>query len=97
MISVWKPLGKSNTIEVLTLSFTADPDLTNPTRHRWESPLETIRGFEAAIDRDEHRGSYVGILYHFLVVSMWRVQTVAKTFWQRELRLMLALVIRRIQ
>ncbi|KAI5847232.1 hypothetical protein DFP73DRAFT_373428 [Morchella snyderi] len=36
-----------------------DPDLTNPTRHRWESPLETIRGFEAAIDKDERRGSYV--------------------------------------
>lgn len=84
-------------MKILTLSFAADPDLTNPTRHRWESPLETIRGFEAAIDKDERRGSYVGILYHSLVVSMRRVQTVAKIFQQRELRLMLALVIRRIQ
>lgn len=30
-----------------------DPDLSNPTRHRFERPLDTIRAFEAAID-----GSY---------------------------------------
>lgn len=35
--------------EVLTK--TADPDLSNPTRHRMERPLDTIRSFEAAIDR----------------------------------------------
>ncbi|KAK4240012.1 hypothetical protein C8A03DRAFT_42391 [Achaetomium macrosporum] len=28
----------------------ADPDLSNPTRSRWERPLDTIRSFEAAID-----------------------------------------------
>ncbi|EFW14320.1 hypothetical protein D8B26_008186 [Coccidioides posadasii str. Silveira] len=27
-----------------------DPDLSNPTRHRFERPLDTIRAFEAAID-----------------------------------------------
>ncbi|KAL4914347.1 hypothetical protein BDW62DRAFT_204738 [Aspergillus aurantiobrunneus] len=26
-----------------------DPDRSNPTRHRLERPLDTIRGFEAAI------------------------------------------------
>ncbi|EEH10744.1 predicted protein [Histoplasma capsulatum G186AR] len=31
-----------------------DPDLSNPTRHRFERPLDTIRSFEAAID-----GSYL--------------------------------------
>ncbi|KLJ12518.1 hypothetical protein EMPG_12455 [Blastomyces silverae] len=31
-----------------------DPDLSNPTRHRLERPLDTIRSFEAAID-----GSYI--------------------------------------
>lgn len=29
---------------------TADPDRSNPTRPRWERPLDTIRSFEAAID-----------------------------------------------
>lgn len=29
---------------------TADPDRSNPTRSRWERPLDTIRSFEAAID-----------------------------------------------
>ncbi|KAJ5491754.1 hypothetical protein N7539_003321 [Penicillium diatomitis] len=28
----------------------ADPDLSNPTRPRFERPLDTIRGFEAAIE-----------------------------------------------
>ncbi|PHH88244.1 hypothetical protein CDD83_7793 [Cordyceps sp. RAO-2017] len=27
-----------------------DPDKSNPTRNRWERPLDTIRGFEAAIE-----------------------------------------------
>lgn len=30
--------------------YTADPDRSNPTRNRWERPLDTIRSFEAAID-----------------------------------------------
>ncbi|CZT47394.1 uncharacterized protein RSE6_07948 [Rhynchosporium secalis] len=33
----------------------ADPDRSNPTRSRWERPLDTIRAFEAAID-----GNYSG-------------------------------------
>lgn len=36
------------------LTNTADPDLSNPTRHRLERPLDTIRSFEAAIERN-HR------------------------------------------
>ncbi|RYN80230.1 hypothetical protein AA0117_g3171 [Alternaria alternata] len=33
----------------------ADPDLSNPTRSRWERPLDTIRSFEAAIDGEYRR------------------------------------------
>lgn len=29
----------------------AEPDLSNPTRYRFERPLDTIRSFEAAIER----------------------------------------------
>ncbi|KAF3387853.1 hypothetical protein DPV78_012080 [Talaromyces pinophilus] len=38
-----------------------DPDLSNPTRPRFERPLDTIRSFEAAIDGSYHsrRMSYV--------------------------------------
>lgn len=35
----------------------ADPDLSNPTRNRWERPLDTIRSFEAAIEGDFARRS----------------------------------------
>ncbi|KAI2636035.1 hypothetical protein GGS21DRAFT_61570 [Xylaria nigripes] len=35
----------------------ADPDRSNPTRSRWERPLDTIRSFEAAIDGDYNRKS----------------------------------------
>ncbi|KAF8469589.1 hypothetical protein BDZ91DRAFT_58058 [Kalaharituber pfeilii] len=34
-----------------------EPDLSNPTRSRWERPLETIRSFEAQINRDLQRQS----------------------------------------
>jgi len=34
-----------------------EPDLTNPTRNRWERPLDTIRGFQEAVDRG-YRRSY---------------------------------------
>ncbi|KAJ9624961.1 hypothetical protein H2203_004912 [Taxawa tesnikishii (nom. ined.)] len=34
-----------------------DPDLSNPTRPRWERPLDTIRSFERAIDGDYKRKS----------------------------------------
>jgi hypothetical protein len=34
-----------------------EPDLSNPTRSRWERPLDTIRSFEAAIDNEYKRRS----------------------------------------
>lgn len=37
----------------------ADPDRSNPTRSRWERPLDTIRSFEAAIDGGYSRKSYM--------------------------------------
>lgn len=42
---------------MLIASFTADPDRSNPTRNRWERPLDTIRAFEAAIDGNYKRQS----------------------------------------
>ncbi|QPC67033.1 hypothetical protein HYE67_009264 [Fusarium culmorum] len=36
---------------------TEDPDKSNPTRNRWERPLDTIRSFEAAIDGGYSRKS----------------------------------------
>ncbi|KAI9698367.1 MAG: hypothetical protein M1836_003947 [Candelina mexicana] len=36
----------------------ADPDRSNPTRSRWERPLDTIRAFEAAIDGGNPRKGY---------------------------------------
>ncbi|KAI0450603.1 hypothetical protein F5B21DRAFT_508016 [Xylaria acuta] len=38
----------------------ADPDRSNPTRSRWERPLDTIRSFEAAIDGGYNRKSFYG-------------------------------------
>ncbi|SPN96960.1 uncharacterized protein DNG_00478 [Cephalotrichum gorgonifer] len=35
----------------------AEPDRSNPTRSRWERPLDTIRSFEAAIDGPSGRGA----------------------------------------
>ncbi|KAF6808264.1 hypothetical protein CMUS01_13936 [Colletotrichum musicola] len=39
----------------------AEPDRSNPTRSRWERPLDTIRSFEAAIDGNyrDRRKSYI--------------------------------------
>ena len=37
----------------------ADPDRSNPTRSRWERPLDTIRSFEAAIDGGHNRKSFI--------------------------------------
>lgn len=34
-----------------------EPDLSNPTRSRWERPLDTIRSFEAQINKDLQRQS----------------------------------------
>jgi len=36
----------------------AEPDLSNPTRSRWERPLDTIRSFEAAIDNEYRRRAH---------------------------------------
>jgi len=36
----------------------ADPDRSNPTRSRWERPLDTIRSFEAAIDGNYTKKSF---------------------------------------
>lgn len=42
-------------------SVPADPDRSNPTRNRWERPLDTIRSFEAAIDGGySNRRSIIG-------------------------------------
>ncbi|EEP82782.1 predicted protein [Uncinocarpus reesii 1704] len=43
------------------LRYPAEPDLSNPTRHRFERPLDTIRAFEAAVDGtyNSRRLSYV--------------------------------------
>lgn len=35
-----------------------EPDLSNPTRSRWERPLDTIRSFEAAIDGEYRRRAH---------------------------------------
>lgn len=37
----------------------ADPDRSNPSRSRWERPLDTIRSFEAAIDGNYSRKTYI--------------------------------------
>ncbi|KND88632.1 Uncharacterized protein C19C7.04c [Tolypocladium ophioglossoides CBS 100239] len=49
----------------------ADPDKSNPTRNRWERPLETIRSFEAAIDGGYSRK------------SMYRSDTESVANWTR--------------
>ncbi|KAI0394787.1 hypothetical protein F5Y17DRAFT_234985 [Xylariaceae sp. FL0594] len=36
-----------------------EPDRSNPTRSRWERPLDTIRAFEAAIDGGYNRKSFL--------------------------------------
>lgn len=36
----------------------AEPDLTNPTRSRWERPLDTIRSFQESIDRGYRQSTY---------------------------------------
>lgn len=56
------PIGMRSSISIetkhLANSFeTADPDRSNPTRSRWERPLDTIRSFEAAIDGNYARKS----------------------------------------
>lgn len=35
-----------------------DPDLSNPTRHRFERPLDTIRGFHKAIEEQSRHVSF---------------------------------------
>ncbi|CAI6099934.1 unnamed protein product [Clonostachys chloroleuca] len=50
----------------------ADPDKSNPTRNRWERPLDTIRSFEAAIDGGYSRKS-----------MMFRAETDSGATWSR--------------
>ncbi|CAZ84550.1 unnamed protein product [Tuber melanosporum] len=38
----------------------AEPDLSNPTRNRWERPLDTIRAFEDAIYKEHRRAPSYG-------------------------------------
>ncbi|CAD6504163.1 BgTH12-05898 [Blumeria graminis f. sp. triticale] len=40
----------------------AEPDRSNPTRSRWERPLDTIRSFEAAVDSSYSRQSLIRAL-----------------------------------
>lgn len=47
------------TAEMLTSPAAAEPDLANPTRPRWERPLDTIRSFEKAIDSGYKRRSSI--------------------------------------
>ncbi|KAI9708008.1 MAG: hypothetical protein M1812_008142 [Candelaria pacifica] len=58
-------LGESNLQSIRSLqhrdstgNVIADPDRSNPTRSRWERPLDTIRAFEAAIDGNSPRKGY---------------------------------------
>ncbi|KAH7257374.1 hypothetical protein BKA59DRAFT_106173 [Fusarium tricinctum] len=48
-----------------------DPDKSNPTRNRWERPLDTIRSFEAAIDGGYSRK------------SLYRTETDSQANWNR--------------
>lgn len=53
-----------------------DPDRSNPTRSRWERPLDTIRSFEAAIDggyRDRRSIIFPGTTVHLLGTEMGRL------------------------
>lgn len=55
------PIGWSsdqNPCEIWTDTSQVEPDRSNPTRSRWERPLDTIRAFEAAIDGNYSRKSY---------------------------------------
>lgn len=58
--SVCPPISQFFTVHFTdTFLPTADPDRSNPTRSRWERPLDTIRSFEAAIDGNYSRKSYM--------------------------------------
>ncbi|KAM5361608.1 hypothetical protein ACJZ2D_013002 [Fusarium nematophilum] len=49
----------------------SEPDKSNPTRNRWERPLDTIRSFEAAIDGGYSRH------------SLYRAETDSAANWNR--------------
>ncbi|OAA63954.1 hypothetical protein ISF_04663 [Cordyceps fumosorosea ARSEF 2679] len=55
-----------------------DPDRSNPTRSRWERPLDTIRSFEAAINGGYQRRSTV----HRDEAANWNRRTSMSTFQQ---------------
>jgi hypothetical protein len=50
IISTLPVMSSARLVETGTDLLLADPDLSNPTRSRLERPLDTIRGFEAAIE-----------------------------------------------
>lgn len=57
---------------------TAEPDLSNPTRSRWERPLDTIRSFEASIDQSNRRRSVAraGMSTHTGITLLFHVDAV---------------------
>lgn len=58
----------------LVLTTVVDPDLSNPTRPRFERPLDTIRSFEAAIygQYSGRPGSYAQTgEYSYLRSAVW--------------------------
>lgn len=57
-IGVYFPAQLSRIASLTLPRCAADPDRSNPTRSRWERPLETIRSFEAAIDGGYNRKSF---------------------------------------
>ncbi len=69
------PIGKLSTYELPYFhnahNNLADPDRSNPTRSRWERPLDTIRSFEAAIDGGYNRK------------SIYRPETESLAAWNR--------------
>lgn len=81
-------------LKTLLTFILADPDRSNPTRNRWERPLDTIRAFEAAIDgnysrksgsrpdADSRRTSYAGMsdFQFFLAVPATRIMDCAFFF-----------------
>jgi len=54
-------------------AFIADPDASNPSRSRFERPLDTIRSFEQAIDNGYKRRSEMiraGQLARLIVLAL---------------------------
>jgi hypothetical protein len=72
-------------VDCTDFNITADPDKSNPTRSRWERPLDTIRSFEAAIDGGYSRKSiyragrlFVVLVQESLVIADWLQKPIRK-------------------